>query len=467
MRAAIYTRISLDKSGKRAGVERQRVDCEALCARRGWSIVAYHEDNDRSAFSGRERPEYERLLASVAAGDVDVVVAWHSDRLWRSVLEQELFQVVGRDAGLQLVATPSADFNPSDGDDSFMSTLLAAVAQKESADKRRRVKRLHAHKAGRGEFWGGPPGYGYRLEDGNLVVEPDEAEVIRDAAARLLAGESTRSIVMDFIGRGMVTSTGKVWRVDTLSRLMQSPRIAGLRHDENGNPVVATWQPIIDRRTHDRIVALFDARRRGPQTRTARKYLLSGMLRCGKCGGPMTSVPVRNVPRYRCLSPGLGGCQGVVIVQHHADAETVRKVLEYLDSPKLTKALKRAQQAADKTESRISVLADRLRDDRAQLVELGDAYADGTLDRAEYRRLTERLRSRIDDAEMELARGATSGPAAVNAGQGEMLRMAWEHMTLEERRQVLGAVVDKVIIEPATRPYGVFNPGRVQPRWRW
>ena len=54
-RAALYTRISSDPSGQRAGVERQRRDCEAHCAARGWTVVEVFEDNDASASSGKPR----------------------------------------------------------------------------------------------------------------------------------------------------------------------------------------------------------------------------------------------------------------------------------------------------------------------------------------------------------------------------------------------------------------------------
>ena len=52
VRAGIYTRISWDPEGQRAGVERQRVNCEALCASRGWQINQFWEDNDSSALAG-------------------------------------------------------------------------------------------------------------------------------------------------------------------------------------------------------------------------------------------------------------------------------------------------------------------------------------------------------------------------------------------------------------------------------
>ena len=54
VRAAVYVRISSDPEGQRAGVERQRAECEALAERHGWEIVAVYEDNDVSAYSGRQ-----------------------------------------------------------------------------------------------------------------------------------------------------------------------------------------------------------------------------------------------------------------------------------------------------------------------------------------------------------------------------------------------------------------------------
>ncbi len=59
VQAGIYTRISWDPEGQRAGVERQRVDCEGLCTARGWEVTHYFEDNDRSAYSGKKRRRSE------------------------------------------------------------------------------------------------------------------------------------------------------------------------------------------------------------------------------------------------------------------------------------------------------------------------------------------------------------------------------------------------------------------------
>src|SRR6478735_12439014 len=94
-RAAVYCRISDDRRGTEAGVDRQRKDCLALVEREGWELVVdsagkdTFTDNDISAYSGRVRPAYQRLVEAVKAGAVDVVVSWHPDRLHRSPRELE------------------------------------------------------------------------------------------------------------------------------------------------------------------------------------------------------------------------------------------------------------------------------------------------------------------------------------------------------------------------------------------
>jgi site-specific DNA recombinase len=89
--AAIYARISHDATGEALGVERQLDDCRRLAHELGWTVADEYVDNDRSAFSGRERPEYRRLMDDVKAGTRDGILAWHTDRLHRSPNELEAF----------------------------------------------------------------------------------------------------------------------------------------------------------------------------------------------------------------------------------------------------------------------------------------------------------------------------------------------------------------------------------------
>ncbi len=55
-----------------------------LCEVQGWRVAAVYVDNDRSATNGKDRPEWERLLADVSAGIIDAIVVWNQDRGWRN-----------------------------------------------------------------------------------------------------------------------------------------------------------------------------------------------------------------------------------------------------------------------------------------------------------------------------------------------------------------------------------------------
>jgi hypothetical protein len=85
MRAAVYTRISQDATGQRAGVTRQLEDCEALADRLGWEVTHRYGDNDLSAYSGSTRPGFEAMLKAMADSEFGAVICWHPDRLFRSM----------------------------------------------------------------------------------------------------------------------------------------------------------------------------------------------------------------------------------------------------------------------------------------------------------------------------------------------------------------------------------------------
>lgn len=77
---AVYARISQDREGDGLGVKRQLDDCRADAGRRGWVVAEEYVDDDLSAYGGKVRPAYERMLTDIAAGSRDAVMVWHMDR---------------------------------------------------------------------------------------------------------------------------------------------------------------------------------------------------------------------------------------------------------------------------------------------------------------------------------------------------------------------------------------------------
>ena len=298
VRAGVYTRISWDLAGQRAGVERQRVDCEALCAERGWEIAQYLEDNDRSAYSGKRRAAYERLLTAVDDGRLDAVVTWYNDRLHRSPRELETFIDLVERSGVR-VAVVSGDYDLTTPEGRFTARIVGAVARKESEDRSRRVRRMHLELAEQGRP-ASHLGWGVRDEA--------ERELVREAAGRVLAGQGLITIARDWNRRDVPGATASPWTGPTLRKVLLSARVAGLREhgaDPRGRILgaltPAVWQGAIDRRTWDHVRAVLLNPERLTVGNTPTRYLLMGVIFCGVCGGRMFSRPRDDHPkRYVC-----------------------------------------------------------------------------------------------------------------------------------------------------------------------
>jgi hypothetical protein len=104
MRAAVYTRISEDGTGQRAGVTRQLEDCEALAHRLGWEVTHRYDDNDLSAYSGRTRPGFEAMLKAMADSEFGAVICWHPDRIFTSMKDLERLVAIANGRQVQLRA---------------------------------------------------------------------------------------------------------------------------------------------------------------------------------------------------------------------------------------------------------------------------------------------------------------------------------------------------------------------------
>ena len=240
----MYARISHDPEGDQLGVNRQVADCHALADRRGWPVAEVYVDDDRSAYSGRVRPHYRRMLDDIRAGSVDAVVVWHLDRLHRQPKELEEFFEVCDAARLSALASVTGDTDLATHDGRFLARILGAVARKESDDKSRRITRKHLELAQAGKpTGGGSRPFGYR--DDRRTVDPTEAAVVREAAARIRAGDSLRAVASDWNERGVATVGGGPWTPHVLKRMLIGARLSAQREYKGEIVAPGDWEPIL------------------------------------------------------------------------------------------------------------------------------------------------------------------------------------------------------------------------------
>src|SRR5450759_48141 len=459
--AAIYARISSDPEGTMLGVTRQVTDCRALAERRGWHVADTYVDDDVSAYKGKLRPQYRRMLDDMRAGAVDAVVVWHLDRLHRNPKELEEFFEVCDAARVSALASVSGVTDLSTDDGRLMARIMGAVARKESDDKSRRITRKHLEMAQAGRLVrNSTRPFGYC--DDWRTPEPSEAAAIREAARRLLAGDSLRGLATDWNARSIRTVRGGPWSVQVLKRMMLSARISGQRSYRGEIVAKGDWEPIITPEQTARLRALLTDPARLTR-RTVRRYLLSGgLLRCRLCEAVLVARPRADVTRrYICAKgPGKPGCGGIAILAEPLEAFIAEAVLYRLDTPELAAALAGASIPDDDAERTA------LARDRAQLEELAGAYGERQITLPEYLAARKLIEARIEAAQRRITRATGTEAIAPYIGEAGALRAAWKDLPLTRQRAIVAAVLDRAIVGPGLRGRTRFDPDRIDPLWR-
>jgi DNA invertase Pin-like site-specific DNA recombinase len=226
VRAAIYVRISRDISGESLGVTRQLEDCREVAEKAGWAVAEVYVDNDISATSGKPRPGYRKMLDDIKGGQLDAIVAWHSDRLYRRVVDLvELVDIV-KEYDLQIATARSGEVDLTTPTGRLIAGMLAQIATYEGEAKSDRWKRSIRQRRETGEVHTmGPRLYGYE-RDGTIV--PHEREHLEWAAGQILDGAALVRTTIGLNERGSRTTLGNEWNRAGLKKTLTNPRLAGM-----------------------------------------------------------------------------------------------------------------------------------------------------------------------------------------------------------------------------------------------
>lgn len=468
----MYCRISRDSEGSGLGVARQLKACRELAERIGWTVADVYPDNSKSAYDrSKKRPQYERMLADVQAGRIDGVLCYAVDRLTRHPIELErLVEVfVANRTAVRTVVGGELDLNTEEG--LLRARIMGNVARFESGRKgeRLRLKAEEMVAAGKRPC-GGPRPFGYdrhyddpdspRRKITGETVNEREAAAIHDAAERLLAGESMRSVLGGWNSEGLLTSLGNRWSITSFRQMMTSPRLAGMvvHRRKAVEGVVAQWPPILDKDTHEELFALL-AGRGTPRESNARRFWLTGSVFCS-CGMPMNvGVAKYGKRRYECKAKAEGGCGSRVVSL--PDLETFMKalVVERLRDPRLLSDL---AVRSDGTRAETKLLMRTIDQDERRLPLLEDQLADGDPeDIPEIRGALRKVRARIAEN-----RDALTQVVGVNPLVGldvADLDERWKSLDVDRKSALLRvARISRVVIHP-TKLRGRFDPDRVEP----
>lgn len=479
----IYCRISVDRLGRKEGVDAQEKwgrDYSALT----WPglPIRVFADNNLSAASDDIRPNFELLRAAIVAGEIGRLWCVEQSRLERR--EVEWFRLA---AELDTAGIPELHTN-RDGIVRVRDEV-AGIKAVINAGEVRKLKLRVNDRLDEIAAEGRPPGavvFGYthgRDKGGGKTLHqvPEQSAAIRWAAEKVLAGWSLTNITRHLIDDlGMRGGHGGALTPAGVKKILTNPTIAGHRVHRGRVVGRGVWDPILDetlwqavrlRLSKPRTVTRSDGGTHpiGPAaigSRTARKYLLTGGLAvCGVCRHPMTGTVKQFMsggtkvakPYLLCSTTrGGGGCTGILLLE--TEQYVADTLFDELDKPEFLDAIA-ADEHAERRDGIVAALGvvDRRRGVLAALW-----TQPGQLTTEEWQTARDGLAAQ----ERQLRAELTTIPAPLVGINIEGAREAWPEMTLDEKRELLRLFVERVTIQRARPGTKSFDSGRVEIEWR-
>lgn len=310
LRCAIYTRKSHEE-----GLEQEynSLDAQYDAAasyiqsqrQEGWTIV--NQRYDDGGFSGGtlERPALKRLLEDIQAGRVDVIVVYKIDRLSRSLLDFAKLVKIFDDYGVTFVSV-TQHFNTTTSMGRLTLNILLSFAQFEREVTGERIRDKFAASKKKGIFMGGCPPLGYDVKDRKLLINPQEAKIIRFIFERFAHHGSHMDVVRElenecYRGKSWVTQTGvkrtgQKIKVAMVRKLLTNPVYRG-KITHKGECYEGEHQAIIDEELWQAAQRQVDSRRNTkggrPAGRTEMPFILRGVI-FDQHGWAMTPSYTRN-----------------------------------------------------------------------------------------------------------------------------------------------------------------------------
>lgn len=428
-----------------------------MAVRLGWDVVAQFDDNDLSAYTGKKRPGFEAMLTAMAAGEFDALLCWHTDRLYRSMKDLERLIDIADARGVKIATVQGGELDLSTSAGRMMARILGSVARAESEHKGERHRAANAQKAAAGKWQTANRAFGYTRE--GVPLEP-EATAIKAAVADVLGGKSLRRIATEWNAAGLRTTTkAKPWTALTVRRVLESPRYAALKVYRGQVVGAGTWEPLIDVDTHRGLVAFLSNPERVRHTSFERKYIGSGVYRCGRCGGGpmMHAYPGGkwSARVYQCKAH-----QHVTRRGEPLDQYVEMLVLERLRTADVRVLLPAGGETVD-----VGQLHAKRAGLQARLDELAALFAEGAIDGSQLRRGTNELRAQLSGVDAALSELSRRSPVAELVSDRAKLDERWAALSPDLQGKVVAELMTVTVL-PAPKGSKGFRPEFIQIDWR-
>ena len=415
--AAAYVRVSTDDQME-LSPDSQMEKIREYAAKNGLLLLSeyiFHDDGI-SGRAAEKRPGFQQMIATAKdpSHPFDVIIVWKFSRFARNQEESIFYKSILRSkCKVDVVSVSEPLISGPFG--SLIERIIEWMDEFYSVRLAEEVKRSMTVNAKNGSLQA-TPSFGYRVENRQLVIVPEEAEIIREIFRRFISGDAMFRIAKDLSARGIRTHRGNPFENRTIDYILNNPVYLGKlrwtptgrtrRNFKNEDSIIADalHEPIIDVETWDaaqaRCAELKKSYKRYGKPSSERKHWLCGVVRCSACGATLIwanphFMKCNNYAHGRCTTTqhiAVEALEESFLAQLQHDLTFAESVACVVQSAKPAHSDQRLQQQRARIVSRI----DRLR----------DSYLDGIETLETYKAARQQMQAQLDDLDAQIAESA-------------------------------------------------------------
>lgn len=415
--AAAYVRVSTDDQME-LSPDSQMEKIREYAAKNGLLLLSeyiFHDDGI-SGRAAEKRPGFQQMIATAKdpSHPFDTIIVWKFSRFARNQEESIFYKSILRSkCKVDVVSVSEPLIAGPFG--SLIERIIEWMDEFYSVRLAEEVKRSMTVNAKNGTLQS-TPSFGYRVENRQLVIVPEEAEIIREIFRRFISGDAMFRIAKDLSSRGIRTHRGNPFENRTIDYILNNPVYLGKlrwtptgrthRNFKNDDSIIADalHEPIIDAETWDaaqaRCAELKKSYKRYGKPSSERKHWLCGVVRCSTCGATLIwasphFMKCNNYAHGRCTTAqhiAVEALEESFLAQLQHDLTFAESVACVVQAAKPAHSDQRLQQQRARIVSRI----DRLR----------ESYLDGVETLETYKAARQQMQAQLDDLDAQISESA-------------------------------------------------------------
>lgn len=282
MKAALYIRVSTeDQAIYGFSLPAQLSLLTEYCNRNNIDVYDTYIDEGISG-QKENRPQFQRVIKDAEKRLFNIILVHKFDRFARKVELSQRIKNHLAECNVTLISiTEPLEDSPMGF---FVGGLHDLMSEYFVRNLSVEVKKGMVQRASKGMYNGRVP-YGYRIENGNLIIKEDEAEVIRKVFELYIDGMGKQAIA-SWLREHKIYYNNREWGYSDVDRALRCQKYIGNIYF-SGEVYPGNHESIIDLKTWDIAQKTRDRKFRKKPDSTADNFLLLGLLKCGYCGRTM------------------------------------------------------------------------------------------------------------------------------------------------------------------------------------